>query len=384
MAERLAELVEDLVPTSVIKPGIDGLSAEELLAHARASDADGHRTVVICDAEGSSTAAATRAADRVLVLVQGSTAPPPACADGFAGCEIVAIGEVPSARHGAFRTYRLASADETDGLGRIARRLAGRSVGIVLSGGGARTMAHIGVLAGLEDAGVVIDRVGACSMACLAGGLYAAGHRPAEIGELVRRFDLPSVWMQHAATGTGAQALGGLVAGQCERLVRDFYSVSVDLLSGRQRVHRDEPLAHMVEASVALPGLTKPARASGRLLIDGALVDTMPVEAMYGERDGPILAVDVSGRSARVEKWMTRWGEDELPAPIDVTLQALDLASVERHARARRLADLVFEPDVPFGALAWHRVDEIVAAGRRCADETLAQLTSTQRMALGL
>ncbi len=327
-----------------------------------------------------------RAADRVLVLADSETAAAPPGAGGFEGCEVIALGDDVPVAAGAAVTHRLTGASDAAGLERLARRVAGRSVGIVLSGGGARALAHVGALAAVEGAGVTIDRVGACSMGTVPGSLYAAGHTPTEIHATINRLDPVEIWRRHGADGDFAMRVGRAVAAECPRLVRDLYTVSVDLLSGAQRVHRGEPLAQMIAASVALPAITSPARVDGRLLIDGAMLDPLPVDLMHAEGDGPIIAVDVSGRSARMEKWISRWQDPdaEPPTPMDVSVQALDLASIEAHARARHLADLLIEPVAPFGTLAFHRVDEIVETGREACEGALAAATEAQRERLAI
>ena len=187
-----------------------------------------------------------------------------------------------------------------------ARRLAGRSVGLVLSGGGARGLAHLGVLAELEQTGIVIGRYGGASMGAIVSGLAARGHTSSEISAMCQRLMLdnnPSndYTVPAYALVRGTKARRGLLQAfgnhRIEELERRWFCVASDLVGRELIVHRTGLMADAVYSSMALPGVYPPIPTTdGRLLVDGGVMDNLPVETMAKRAEGPIIAVDVSQR----------------------------------------------------------------------------------------
>ena len=176
-----------------------------------------------------------------------------------------------------------------------ARRLTRRSAGVVLSGGGARGFAHIGVLEELVAAGVQIDRIGGVSCGAWIGAMFALGMDPDEIGarcyeDWVRRNPLTDYTFPRTAMIRGRRVRAVFernLPGLIEELPRDYFCVSCDLVSGELVVHRDGPLGVAAGASQCLPGLAPPVALDGRLLIDGGVLNNLPVDVMAATGDGP-------------------------------------------------------------------------------------------------
>ena len=191
-------------------------------------------------------------------------------------------------------------------IARVARRMTGRSVGLVLSGGGARALAHIGVIEELRAAGIEIDRVGGTSMGAFLGALLAMGHDPEEIEarcyeEWVRRSPLTDYRLPRVSLLRGNRAramLDRTLPGNIEALPLDFFCVTCDLVAGDLVVHRRGSLAKAVGASISIPGLVPPMSRHGRLLVDGGVLNNLPVDVMAPAHEGPIIAVDVTARVA--------------------------------------------------------------------------------------
>ena len=145
-----------------------------------------------------------------------------------------------------------------------------------------------------------------------------------------------------------------------EELARPLFTVSADLLSSRLVVHRRGSLIEAVGASMSIPGLAPPLSRSGRLLVDGGVLNNLPVDAMADTDEGPIVAIDVVRRLEASEEV-----EPPLPSIMETLSRATVLGSVERAERNRDLALLVVTPDVQdvplrdFGAL-----DRAIEAGR--------------------
>jgi len=303
---------------------------------------------------------------------------------GLEGCDVLLLEPADGAgvaelleRLAPRSTQRIARASFEADVARLARRLTGRSVGLVLSGGGARAFAQIGVIEELLAAGVMIDRVGGTSMGAFIGGLLAQGLDAAEIDarcyeEWVRGSPLGDYRLPRHALLSGRRLRAMLernLPGRIENLPCRYYCVSVDLVANELVVHRRGGLADAVAASMALPGVLPPVIAGQRLLVDGAVLDGLPVSVMAGEAEGPIIACDVTERKLRREPQ----GEaPRLPALIDMLANLAFLVTADTAEQAGRHADLLIVPDHDsVGALEFHMLDSLRDAGRRAAHEAL-------------
>lgn len=274
-------------------------------------------------------------------------------------------------------THRVrGGADREGDLAVLARRIAGRSVGLVLSGGGARSFTHIGVIEELTDAGVRIDRIGGTSMGAFIGALLAQGMTPEEIDavcyeEWVRHNPVSDYRLPRTSLIRGARAramLERVLPGAIEDLPRGFFATSVDLITARVIHHRRGRLAWSVGASMALPVFVPPVVLDGRLLLDGGLMDNLPTEAMALENGGPVIGVDVSEPSVRS---LPPGVDPEIPSLME-TLYKVMLLSESDHHRRGSFADLIVRPDFEgVGILEFHMLDRMRELGRRAAAEAL-------------
>jgi predicted acylesterase/phospholipase RssA/CRP-like cAMP-binding protein len=281
----------------------------------------------------------------------------------------------------------------TEGLECVARRLAGRSVGVVLSGGGARGLAHIGVLDELVGSGLTIDRVGGCSMGAFVGAMFAMECEPDEMRarcreEFVLRNPLSDYTLPAVSLMRGRKASAMLTrtfgSRSIEQLGRDYFCVSCDLVSGDLIVHRHGPLFEAVGASMCVPGVFAPMARDGHLLVDGGVLNNLPVEPMAGMAEGPVIAVDVTagflpeGASRRSRSRVRRWRarsrravvgvETPLPSLKETLARTIGIGSVDAVEVARRRADLLITPETgAVGLLEFQRLDEMVETGRRAA-----------------
>jgi EmrB/QacA subfamily drug resistance transporter len=281
-----------------------------------------------------------------------------------------------------------------DSIARASRRLAGRSVGVVLSGGGARGLAHIGAVAELLAAGVAIDRIGGCDTGAFIGAMFAMGMEPDEIDarcyeEWVRRSPLSDYRIPRTSLLRGERVQALLernLPGTIEDLPREFFCVSGDLRSGGLVVHRQGDLSQAVLASMSIPGLIAPTIMDGRLLVDGAMLNNLPVDVMAEREEGPIIAIDVNAHEppltsdngaahARAKRWRARWSapsDEQLPALGETLLRGLMLGSAGPVEAARRQADLLITPSSEgAGLFEYHQLDVLRASGRRAAAEAL-------------
>ena len=322
-----------------------------------------------------------RQADRVLVVAEGS---PPEIAFPE-GVDLVFlrtpdVDEVANwtARTGARGHHVVTSPEEIeDGAHRIVRRVTGSSLGIVLSGGGARAFAHIGVLDVLAREGIVADRLGGCSMGAFVAAMAAFGWSPGRMletctVELARRapfsdYTIPRYALIRARRA--ASMLQRLFGDTCiEQLRLPLYTVSADLVSSAMVVHRTGLVFEAVGASMAIPGLAPPVPRHASLLVDGGILNNLPVDIMAAGEAGPIVAVDVMRRL----EGEGEAGEALRPTILETLSRATVLGSVGRAEANRELADVLISPDVQDVPLRGFReLARAVDAGRRAAEEAL-------------
>jgi predicted acylesterase/phospholipase RssA len=190
-------------------------------------------------------------------------------------------------------------------VARLARRIVGRTVGLVLGGGGARAYAHIGALRAFAEAGVPIDMVGGVSAGGIVAAQFALGwslpelyDRNREIARVGRRlidYTVPMVSLIQARKFTRVlRTLFGQT--RIEDLWLPFWCLSSNLTRAEKIVHRRGPLVTALRASCALPGVLPPVLIDGDVVVDGGVVDTVPVATMDEVLDGSgvTVAVDVS------------------------------------------------------------------------------------------
>ncbi|PZP36568.1 MAG: patatin domain-containing protein [Roseateles depolymerans] len=286
-------------------------------------------------------------------------------------------------------------------------------IALVLSGGGARGLAHIGVLRVLEELKVPVDMIVGTSMGAVVGGAYAAGRSVDELEALVkganwnniladrpprdrltvrRREDdelLPSrielgftltrgVTLPSGAAGNSQleATLTALLPVQraeapLRRLPIPFRAVATDLLSGAMLDQADTPLFQALRASMAVPGVFTPLRYNGRPLVDGGLVRNLPVDIARQMGADIIIAVNVG----------TPLLEDrEITSAVMVAnqmLQILTEQNVQRSLAELQSQDIVIDPDLgSMGFMEFTRADEAMATGRRAALASGARLAA--------
>lgn len=341
-----------------------------------------------------------READLVLAVSTGGHAPlwSPHMAS-LRGCELLVLDAPSAAADGLIarcspREVQLMRGERarTDGIAQLARRLVGRALGVVLSGGGARALAHLGVLDELEAEGIVIDRLAGASMGAIVSGLAATGMSTAEIAEVFQRtmidsnpsndYMLPAYSLIRG--GKTRRALQWAFGDRrIEELPNRWYCVSSDLLSRELIVHRTGLMVDAIYPSMAIPGIYPPLPATGeRLLVDGGVIDNLPVEPMSRRAEGPIIAVDVSLRDGQVRsmgrprleplkrraRHLMTGSERPVPRLSETILRTIALGSTDTVANAMQHADIVISPRVDgVGLLDWKQLPRSREIGRQAA-----------------
>jgi NTE family protein len=281
-------------------------------------------------------------------------------------------------------------------ISRVARMLTGRGVGLVLSGGGARGFAHIGIVKALREARVPIDLVGGTSMGGILGAGVAQGwsveelkerfHAAFVIGKPLRDYTLPFVSL------VSGRKVSRLLRKDCgdihiEDLPLTFFCVSSNLTTGHCMVHRRGLLWLWLRASVAIPGVLPPVVHKGEVLVDGGTMNNLPVDAMRELGRGPVIGVDVGADRA----FTTDSEEVDVPLPW----QLMSWLRVRRHrpnifqilwragmvnssamtAAHREKTDLLLQPPLAqIDMLNWSAFERAIAAGYEYAVRRLEAL----------
>lgn len=265
---------------------------------------------------------------------------------------------------------------------RLARHLARRATGLVLSGGGARGFAHLGAARALGEAGIALDQIGGCSIGAVIGAGLAAQWDLEALAERLRAafvktnpvndLTLPLVALTggHKVSRLLRQAFGEL---RIEDLWLPFYCVSTNLSTGLLSVHRRGLLWQWLRASVAIPGIMPPWVGNGELHADGGVLDNLPVGPMRRSGRGPVVAVDVGEAMAfsnpdplPYRNWLDRLifpGRSHMPNIFQILLRAGTLKSAEGMPPDHG-ADLYLVPPVEgVDFLDWPAFDRAVALG---------------------
>ena len=290
---------------------------------------------------------------------------------------------------GGTRVFHWTGTDLED-CDRLARVMSGRSVGLVLSGGGARAFAHIGVVRALRERNIPIDFAGGTSMGGVVAACVAMGWSDEEIDRRIRKgfvetnplgdFNLPVVGLVRGKRVDKRlkEHFGEATIGDLEI---PFFCVSTNLTDGDSFVHHRGYVRHALRASIALPGILPPIINDGDVLVDGGVLNNFPVNVMKSQHRGFIIGSDVS-RSRRgfpadefisppgFLGWVSKHGFSRTP-PIASLLMRSATVGVNPSAE-KDLADIYITPEIVDLELRdWDSYDQAVQAGY---DETLKAL----------
>jgi NTE family protein len=288
-----------------------------------------------------------------------------------------------SLRAGVYESHHHVRAGHTDDIKRLARFIAGRAVGLVLAGGGARGFAHIGVLKALQEAGVPFDHLGGTSMGAIIAAGVAAEWSIEELTERVRAAFVESNPLSDYTFPLIALVRGKKVSAllkkhfgdmRIEELPKPFFCVSSDLTTGRIHEHRTGALWRALRASVALPGILPPVTHHGHLLVDGGVMNNLPVDVMRQRESGPIIASDVTGEIDLQVKddhygerpiWQLIWQRMRgTPSIVSILMRSGTVGSEAQRRVVREQADYLFEPPLPdIGLRDWKSFDRAIAEG---------------------
>lgn len=278
---------------------------------------------------------------------------------------------------------------------RIARTLTGQSVGLVLSGGGARAYAHVGAVRALRESGTPIDFICGVSMGAIIAAAVAMGWDDAEIDWRLRKAFVETSPVDDIAIPLIAMSLGEKVRTrlaehfgdtQISDLWLPYFCVSSNLTSGAYQLHRRGTLRRALRASIAIPGLLPPVTQDNNVLVDGAVMKNYPADVLRTAHLGPIVGVDVTrGRSitaddvarpSSVWRWLLSGDWRKGPPIVSLLIRAATVSTGRDLQASREATDLLVLPEMEGVELRdWKAYAPAVEAGHRAMAEALARLS---------
>ncbi len=290
---------------------------------------------------------------------------------------------------GAKRLFHWQGDNGADAM-RLARIMTGRSVGLVLSGGGARAYSHIGAIRAIRELGIPIDFAGGASMGAVVAACVAIGWDDAEIDRRIRKafvetnplgdYTLPVVGMvkgkrvnQRLQEHFGEIEIGDLQV--------PFFALSTNLTNGQAKLHRCGLLRTALRATISLPGILPPFVEGEDILVDGAVLDNFPVESMRELHQGFVIGSDVSAIRDGLNReefvhpesfweWVFKRGFSSPPPIAGLLMRAATIR--DDRLTPRDKADIIILPELPDIELRdWKAYDASVEAGYKAAMEAL-------------
>jgi len=267
----------------------------------------------------------------------------------------------------------------------VAREIAGIRLGLALGAGAARGWAHIGVLKVLEDAGIHIDMISGASMGALVGGIYAASasvevmkrstidlfSTKADVRKKIFDYTFPR---QGLLKGKKAAALVRHAVNDADFMDLQIpaYIVGVDILNGEEVIFETGDVTDAVRSSIAIPAIFYPFRHQGRWMVDGGLLNPVPVDVLLRKGADMVIAVSIEPRTGGPRK------EEKAPGIKKIVSQTISIV----HGRATgdfvKNADLVLYPDVE--EYAWDDFHKGLSMMRCGMEECRGRLGNIQKM----
>jgi len=268
---------------------------------------------------------------------------------------------------------------------RIARFINRKAFGLVLGGGGARGLAHVGVFKALEERGIEPDLVAGTSMGGFCAALLASG-RSAEVIER----DLRWTWIEAGPFLDFNLPLYSLVRGErvrgrlmrlfghrhIEDLDIPFFCMTADITNAQSVVHDRGPIYRWLAVGMSIPGVAPPYPHQGRLLLDGGLLNNLPVDVASEMGCGEILAINVDPKEEMAiqdddfdgplsrQLWRKITGNTTAPHIVELLIRVTTLTNEAAIGRMRHLIDHYVQPDTDrYGLFDFHKADDIIRSG---------------------
>jgi len=287
---------------------------------------------------------------------------------------------------------------------RLARIISGRSVGLVLSGGGAKGMAHIGVIRALEEIGVPIDMVGGTSIGAVVAAAYAMGmkyERMIKMSKLLFQkvnpfgeFTIPVISLIRSRKLDRIAKLAYRDI-QIEDLWLTYFCVTCNLTSSDLEIHRQGPLWKAVRTSASLPGITVPVMWNGQIHVDGGVLNNLPGDVMRRQA-GVVVVVDVNppeNLTAQMDEFPSPWKmiwsrilpwKKPIQAPniFDILIATITASSRKSGSAVKADADLCLTPSLKgFGLVDFKNLEKAAQIGYEYTKERIRSIADPALLA---
>jgi predicted acylesterase/phospholipase RssA/CRP-like cAMP-binding protein len=277
------------------------------------------------------------------------------------------------------------------GLERLVHDLRGVRIGLALSGGAARGMAHLGVLKALDECGIIPDMVAGTSAGAMTGIVYSSGFDPAFCTERFAE-DLRPGWIfRRLPHGNHWYLLYKYRTGQFDPMLRKYlrdrrleqlpipcFSVTVDLVGASAVVRERGDAVHAICESINIPGISIPICRGGQALIDGGLVNNIPADVLVSKGCNFVIAASVTGKIEKRFSDITPDGPMPKRAKPSIVSTLLRTFAVQNHClntSGIRSADVVIDQDVTkFDLAEFVRTKELAAVGEAAALEQIPKI----------
>jgi NTE family protein len=269
-----------------------------------------------------------------------------------------------------------------------------RKIGIALSGGGARGLAHIGVLQVLEDLGVEISGVSGCSMGAAVGAIYCAGINLKEMESYVNSLD----WRSFLLFSDFSLSRPGIINGRRVEEVlkkflgdktfadcaKDFCCVAVDIISGKKVLLNSGGLVDAVRASLSIPGFFAPVFKGEAMLVDGGIIEPLPTDVLKSLKVNFIIASSIIFES-ETEIYKGNVNENSNSgkkiSASDVLDKSMNIIHAELVKNYLHDARILIEPKVgDFGFLDFTKGKDIIERGRKAAIAKIPEIKRKLRL----
>lgn len=417
-----ARAVDDAVTAgaSSATPGddLDGMVASWL------SMQETHHQYVIYEADRELspwTERCIRQADRVIVVARANTDPGLRPVERRLGPEsvvdlvllhdpvvVMPNGTAAWLAHRNVRFHHHARIGDQNHAGRVARIVSGNALGIVCGGGGARGFVHPGVIRAFEEHGVAPDLYGGSSMGAVGAGLAALGWSADQIRRLGERLPKRSVLFDYTLplmSITAGRRLTAFLRSvfldvNIEDIWTPFFCVSTNLTRGGIEIHRKGPIWKAVRASVAIPGIFSPVLHQGNVLVDGAVLNNLPVDIMRDQWEaGTVIGVmtrinstefgpyefelDLSGWKILRQRLTKSRQRLKVPSILGILLRSFDIKDARStdESSTHRFADILIEPNTTgLGFLDFTAYNELAESGYIAAQKVFGDERIAERL----
>lgn len=251
-------------------------------------------------------------------------------------------------------------------------------VGLVLGGGGAKGAAEIGVLKYIEEAGVHIDYIVGTSIGSIIGGLYSVGYRSQQLDSLFVNTDWESIFSESIA---GTQQISNVFSDllnlpdsvDFDSLPIPYRCVATDIINTEEVILQRGNLARAMRASMSIPGAFKPVKWEGKLLVDGGMLNNLPVDIAKKMGADIIIAIDLAQRKHENRDFSLK-EEYGIGGVLDWLISRPDW---KKHNENRQMADIYINPNLKdYDAASFSRDDirQMILIGEEAGKKALNEL----------